>query len=195
MDVMKRDTTYIGIDTACKIEPFLKDWLDFYKLNISCFKLQNSYCGLLENDSTSIYFRKYTSDDDIYDPQLYDYSPDKIRYLNLITTSGAYREEDGKCYYFGGDDCQEIYLIDRNKKEKNMIVWKGAGGFCEDVFWIDNNIFAIVGKEYNKPEIILFDLSTHSYNHYINESKIDDTSPSYFFEVNLRERSIFTTRE
>lgn len=192
---MKGDTTYIDKETVGKIESSLKKWLDFYELNIHNFKFQHRSHYLSSNDSTSMYYRKYTSEDDIYDPQLYDYSPDKRRYLDLMTTAGAYREEDGKCYYLGGDDCLEIYLTDRDKKEKNMIIWQGLGGFCEDVFWINNDIFAVVGEEHSIPEIRLFNLNTNSYNHYSYDTDINDNSRSYFKEVNLKERGIFTTQE
>jgi hypothetical protein len=48
----------------------------------------------------------------------------------------------------GGDDCMEIYLTDRKKGNKALVLWLGSSTFAEAVFWLDNESYIIAGYEY-----------------------------------------------
>jgi len=196
---IENDTVYIDKKTADKIEPELKKWLYFYSLNIMKFYYSaNGGCfsqDPLENDTTSMYYRAYTISNDIYDPQLYDYSPDKTRYVNLLSSTGVYREDDGKCYYMGGDDCQEIYLTDRKKKGNYMIIWNGAGSFSEAVFWVNNDVFIVAGQRMEQMPgdtfvFHLIDLNKKDCKYFEYHTSKEDVMLYYFNEINLKEREI-----
>jgi len=185
----KPDSIYIDAKTISKIKPKIEKWLHFYSIDIAGFKLISDVKYSMP-DTTSIHYKEYGMEDDFYDPQLYDYSHNKKRYVNILPTSGVARLEDGKCYYSGGDDCQEIYLIDRGKKENFMIIWNGMGSFSEAAFWIDNNLLIIPGRSHNGFEIHLFDLKNKYHSYYEYETDTKDITNYFFDRVNLKERGI-----
>lgn len=192
----ENDTVYIDKKTALKIQPKLKKWLDFYKLDIYKFRqipVNGTFASnlFIENDTTSTYYRKYdTKADDIYDPVMNEYSPDKKRYVNILSSIGVYREDNGKYYYMGGDDCEEIRMIDREKKENYMIIWNGSGEFSEAVFWITNDLFVVAGGSWydGTVSIELFDIANKKYSYY--QSKSDGKPRDYLREVTFKEKNI-----
>jgi len=191
-----KDTVYIDKEIASMIAPKMKKWLGFYGLNVTQFLLirEPGFDYYAPGDTASIHYTEYSDEDDFYDPQLYDYSPNKMLYLDLLPTSGVYREENGKCYYFGGDDCQEIYLVDRHKKQNKMILWNGTGAFSEAVFWINNDIFVIAQHDHGYTlSFHLFDLKNNSTKYYEYEIPIKEIRSYYFNEINLKERNILTS--
>jgi hypothetical protein len=73
------------------LKPVLKSWLDFYNIDIYEFRkvTEEEGCSLeslaISEDTASIYYRKFDRErDDVYLPVIYDYSPDKRFYLNLL---------------------------------------------------------------------------------------------------------------
>lgn len=190
------DTAYIDKKTASKIQPKLKKWLDFYKLDIYKFReipVEGIFASnlLVENDTTSIYYRKYdVKTDGVYDSVINEYSPDKKRYVNILSSVGVYREDNGKYYYMGGDDCQEVRTINREKKENYMIIWNGSGDFSEAVFWITNNLFVVAGGSWydGTVNLQLFDIANKEFKYYYCKS---DTEPrDYLHKVTFKERNI-----
>lgn len=187
------------------IEPHLKDWLQFYHLNLLDFyltrdEIQNIAINrILTNDSVfgsddedteqGIHARKFESSrDDVYIPQLYDYSPSKLKYLNLLETSGVYRD-NGKFYYDGGGDCQEIYLTDRHNKTTKLVIWAGSTSFVEAIFWLDENTFIAVGNK----DLNIHYLQIFSYykevGYYEYKRKVDLSGMNYFLK-NLKTRGV-----
>ena len=148
---------------ANSIKPSIKDWLQFYNLNISDFyyisqneeeeiiiypsSVEIDYSDSIYNEERSPYKRDFEPKiHDVYLPRLYDYSPSKQKYLNLLETSGVF-QKNGKYYFGGTDDCQEIYLTDRKKKTTIMVEWLGSQVFAEAAFWLDENNFIVVGRK------------------------------------------------
>lgn len=179
---------------ADRIKPAIRKWLDFYKLDIYSFLGQIALNKLsledlaVEEDTLSMYYRKYErKSDDVYQPLLYDYSPNKRFYLNLLETAGV-AKEDEKWYYIGGDDCLEIYLADRKKGNKALVHWLGAGTFVEGVFWLDNKSYIIVGYEHlEKPQYFFQVNGEYSGRYYLS---VDQLFESSYFRSDLELRGV-----
>lgn len=194
-DVATKD--YIDKKLANKLKPVLKKWLDFYSLDINKFRLeqQNESSSLedmaISKDTASIYHIQFDKkSDDIYLPILYDYSPNKRFYLNVRETAFVYKGDDNKWRYDGGDDCMEIYLTDRTKGNKNLVLWLGSSAFAEAAFWLDNDTFIITGyMSYDSPCRYIYLRGKINANYYIS---MDEVPPgSDYFVHDLRARGVF----
>lgn len=185
---------FISPQLVRRLQPHLSEWLKMSNLNLYHFRCINyekqkePEVFNMEQDSTSMYFREYGKENDVYIPQLHDYSPNKQRYVTTRASAGVYKDEDGKYYYMGGDDCQELYLVDRKKQRQDLILWLGAGGFAEAAFWIDNNTFAIVGEENDDFYIRLYGRDSGYFAHRIKERISDDN----YFSKSLKLRGIIS---
>ena len=185
-----------SIDTkvANKIKPVINKWLKYYNLDIYTFRgvlVDVSSYPPVEPDTASIHYRGYDETiDNVYNPILYDYSPNKQKYLNIRETSGVYRnKEDGKYYYEGGDDCQEIYLTDRKNKTDDMVLWMGSSEFAEAVFWLDNDTYIITG--YNMQEYFIR-VCNSKYSGYYTCHMNKRFDITYFY-YDVKQRGIITT--
>ncbi len=183
---------------ATTIEPAIKNWLQFYHLNILDFTIrdtdkkstQNTENSESLNDSSSLYNLSFNpKKHDIYQPRLHDYSPNKQKYLNLLQTSGVYRNSDGKYHYMGGDDCQEIYLIDRKNKTTELVFWMGASEFVEAIFWLDNDTFIAVGRHSHSEQKYFIQVvgQQSGYYEYITTEPFPENN--YFIE-NIKSRGV-----
>lgn len=123
------------------IEPVIRDWLQFYHLDISKFYLGKKGSWLFYQDYPS-YARDFDAkNDDVYIPQKYDYSPSKQKYLDYKLI-----DKLGNQYVFAGhEDSEELYLVDRKQKTKKIIQWFGSAQMTEATFWLDEEHFIIVG--------------------------------------------------
>lgn len=197
--ILQRDTLkedFIDKKLADKIKPAIRKWLNFYNLDIYKFRKTNYDKETspeklaIEEDTTSMYYKPFhKKSDDIYLPVLYDYSPNKRFYLNVLETAGVFKDEDGKWYYMGGDDCMEVYLTDRKKGNKALILWLGSSAFAEATFWLDNDTFIIVGYDsYDIPRHFLSLRGKINQSFYINKTPND----SSYFRYDLRSRGIIT---
>ncbi len=185
-----------------RMQPKIQKWLDFYKLDINKFGRPAPLTGqgdlpmvdTREVDTTSIYYRKFTEKDDLYLPRLHDYSPNKQQYINILSSAGVYLDTDNKLYYYGGDDCQEVYLTDRKKKEKYLILWMGSFERAEAAFWIDNRTFVIAGYTLTDPFRYIIHIFGYKGKYYeYLQYEIDERPERYYFEdVNLKERLVIT---
>lgn len=168
----------------------IQKWSDYYQLDLSRMRMVNQDTFRLESeiDTTSLYFREFTVKDDSPSLKTMDYSPNKQRYVSLGLNYVLW-EKDGKLYYNGWDDCQEIYLIDRKFKRWDMILWFGASTFGEAVFWINNDTFVIVGhNDVFMPMhfIYQFDLANSTTTSY--EMPVGEIYSGYMDEINIKER-------
>jgi len=197
-DVIPCQREYIEPKLAAKIKPVLSDWLKFYDLDITQFYKTKSYSSdrrsvpvrdwKYEPDSASIHLREYDKKyHDVYNPILYDYSPNKKYYLNLLETSGVYQSEDGTWSYEGGDDCQEIYLTNRQDKWTNLHLWLGASSFAEGVFWIDNDSFIIVYWNYSDDSFVI---DIYGKLSGVYSCKVKESPKESYFGYNLKKRGI-----
>lgn len=184
----------ISETTAKELEPKMKRWLDQLDVKISAFRqLQffESEGWDWDRDEQSLYFRPYDLDsDEVYEPRLRDYSPNKEMFVNVVESRGAFLENDTLKYY-GGDDCQEIYLTNRRLKKCLLLLWLGTGGVVEDCFWLNDTSFVLVGRsfsgDYIGPIFYLYNSKDQSNGiYFINDpAKIE---VEYLESVNLRSR-------
>lgn len=138
----------IGENEMKIIKPAIDKWLKYYQIDIKDFvfdKERKLNLLQLRTDTAYPYYGKFEERDDIYNPVLYDYSPDKTKYVDLLTTTGVDIDEDGKYYFRGSDDCQQLGLYDRKEKTYVMFSFRGIHEFANAVFWIDNNTFILTG--------------------------------------------------
>ncbi|NDV94189.1 hypothetical protein D0T84_04555 [Dysgonomonas sp. 521] len=186
---------YIDKKLANKLKPVLKSWLDFYNLDIHKFRLgqQGETSSTLEDlaisvDTASIYHRPFNKEsDDIYEPVLYDYSPNKRFYLNVRETALVYRDEDNKWRYEGGDDCMEVYLTDRKKENSAIILWLGSSAFAEAAFWLNNDTFIIVGyTDYEEAKRFLYLRGKINANYYTDMNEIPPGSEYFIHDLKSR---------
>jgi len=196
-DIIPCDRDYMSKALAKNLKPALNKWMKYYNADISDFYTDGTsdeidielYNKPFEEDTLSIYYRKYIkNEDDVYTPMLYDYSPNKKYYLTVRETSGVYRDEDGKWYYQGGDDCQEVYLVNRGSRKKVMIMWLGTSAFAEAAFWADNKTYVIVGRDYSSLTRRLF-ISIGGVWYYSDRADFQDES---YFEYDLKQRGVIT---
>jgi len=137
-------------DEVLALEPALKKWLNYHQIKLSDFRLIdiqsiNPQYYLTSEDTLSLYYREYDENfEGIYTPESRDYSPDGKRYLNVLETTMVYKnEDDGKWYYEGSDDCQEIRLIDTERKTDRMFLFTGTS-FIDGAFWKNKDCFILV---------------------------------------------------
>lgn len=202
-------TTLPLIDEATinKVEPKIRKWLSAFHLNIKDFRLERhrQYEGSFDwdvyNEEGSIYYSPFEpEEDDIYKPSIYDYSPDKNMYIDVLPSMGVDLENDTITFY-GKDDCQNIHLTNRKLKKKVMVLWLGSSQVICDCFWINNNQFILVSEpEFNfrytdKRHVFCFYLYDVSKNGgettYISKSNISVDEAykiNYFLNFNLKKR-------
>ncbi len=170
-----------------------KKWFDYYNLNIQMFKPANhsSECISYLWDENSIYYKEFQPQDDLDSLINVNYSLSKRKYVSLGMEIDF---RNGETYFFGWDDCQEIYLIDRDFKFNNLILWLGSSALAEDVFWSKNeNIIYIVGFEnYDGYTFFIyeFNLTKDSITKYDTEPILRNLNLNYFVNVYLSEREI-----
>ena len=179
---------------ATTIEHAIKNWLQFYHLNILDFTIRDidkTYTQNTKNDSgSSLYYLPFNpKKHDIYVPQLHDYSPNKQKYLNLLQTSGVYRNNGGKYQYMGGDDSQEIYLIDRKNKTSELVLWMGASEFVEAIFWLDNDTFIAVGRNSHSEQKYFIKILGQQNGYYEYTATVPFPEHNYFIE-NIKSRGV-----
>lgn len=195
---------YINPKLAAKIKPALSEWLEFYDLDIMHFeKIQFSGIGIEEKESIPIRKWKHVPDtliggfvleydeenDNVYEPIFFDYSPNKKYYVGVATNYGVTQLEDGSWFAYGGDDCQSIYLTNRDDKWVKQILWFGASSLAEGAFWIDNDSFIIVIRNSydNTFEFRIFGKLAGYYS-----NKVKELPKKYFCDYNLKKRGINT---
>lgn len=177
----------------------LSKWLNFHELSIDAFQLDWTNSLSLEEDTSSIYYRKFDEYQFYSDSILENYSANKRRYVSLLPTKGVFYDDDDEHLYkyIGGDDCEEIYYTDLDAKKNQIIQWNGVGQHAEDLFWLNNDTFAIVNVDLSQNTIYSIDIYT------ILEDKKNEVqfqrytaitnrcgSKSYFLEVVLKDRNI-----
>ena len=162
--------------TIEKIKPLIKNWLDYYHLDIANFYTGNENSWPFDKNYRGIYTKGFESaSDDVYIPQMYDYSPSKQKYISFLD---IYPEtQSDKYIFYGNSDCQEIYLIDRKNKTKRIVLWLGLTQFLEAIFWLDEDHFIAVG--YQKDEL--------NDRHFIYILGPDNKMTDYYFDSNSTE--------
>ena len=126
------------------LQPFIKQWLDFYQLDLHQARLTHTEEHVPINageNKESLYYHPFEAADDVGDDLCNLYSPDKMRYVNEYKGCEVSNGE----LSFNMDDSQNINLTDRRLRHHTMILFLGSLKVSHDVFWKDNDVFAIVG--------------------------------------------------
>lgn len=109
---------------------------DFRKVNEVNF--ENIKSGEI-NDLSKFY--------EIHKPIL-TFSIDKTKFIDIYSSQFGLIKENGKIIS-NKDVDQEISLVDLNAKTWNRILFLGSYSWIDEVLWIDNNKFILVGIEEN----------------------------------------------
>ncbi len=178
---------------VAELKPVLKEWLNFFGLDLAQFRLAytnplNAEGYLTSDDTLSLYYREFEDDfHGKYTPQSRDYSPNKRRYINLLETTLVYQEDDGKWYCGGSDDCQEIRLVDLDRRSDRMFLFTGTQ-FRDGVFWKNNDCFILTAYSYNNEyELTIYDLENGQQKAY--RLKAPQPKKSYL-EYTMKKRGI-----
>lgn len=168
------------------IKPTIKDWLEFYHLDISKFYIRSIGYSHFEKKNQGIYSRKFDpAVDDVYIPQMYDYSPSKQKYIKYLPIE----KKVNKYIFLGNDDSQEIYLVDRKSKLQKIILWFGTTHFLEAVFWQDEDNLIAVGLYYPDNYFIYTLGPNDKIVEYYYKSKPEHFKGGYFLK-NLKTRGV-----
>lgn len=197
-DIIPCRIQFIDRDMANRIRPAINRWLSFYKLDITQFVSEGEGRINLDslNSKSSPYYREFEEKDNVYTPQLHDYSPNRRYYLNLLDATMVSLEDDGRYHFRGADDSQHIILYDRNEKKAITISYRGLSNSLDAVFWVDNNTFVLAGyRSYELPnyftleiyELAKDNLSKYAIRDIRNRDEIKD---SYLMDINMKKRGV-----
>lgn len=167
-----------------KIKPVIQDWLDFYHLNIANFYIGEGPLPINHYEKTNGFEH---ATDDVYIPQMYDYSPSKQKYISFLDVG---KEKDK--YVFEGMDCgQEVFLVDRKNKTKIKIFHFGSSELLEAIFWLNEDYFVAVGWEnYSHDKYFIYIFGPNfDYQDYYFDSKSNELKTGYYYK-NLQKRGV-----
>lgn len=167
-----------------KIKPVIQDWLDFYHLNIANFYIGEGPLPINHYEKTNGF---EPATDDVYIPQMYDYSPSKQKYISFLDVG---KEKDK--YVFEGMDCgQEVFLVDRKNKTKRKIFHFGSSELLEAIFWLNEDYFVAVGWEnYSHDKYFIYIFGPNlDYQDYYFDSKSKELKTGYYYK-NLQKRGV-----
>lgn len=169
---------------AIKIKPVIQDWLDFYHLNIANFYIGERPLPINHYERTNGF---EPATDDVYIPQMYDYSPSKQKYISFLDVG---KEKDK--YVFEGMDCgQEVFLVDRKNKTKRKIFHFGSLELLEAIFWLNEDYFVAVGWDnYSHDKYFIYIFGPNlDYQDYYFDSKSKELKTGYYYK-NLQKRGV-----
>ncbi len=194
-EIQHPDYPFMETNFVKEYEPVLKNWLDFYVINLSKFRLKEvTKIDLSKpDDALSIYYEKFNPElCEKYTPELRDYSPNKERYIDMFERRSIFEKKaDGKWHYEGSDDCQEIRFIDCANKLNKMISFRGISSIADAAFWVNDTVFCIVSFEDDEKYYInVYNLNDHTETLYYYLNKSDKNIPESYFIYNLKMRGI-----
>ena len=172
------------------LQSFIKPWLDFYHIDLHQARLTHTEEHVPINageNKESLYYHPFEAADDVGDDLCNLYSPDKMRYVNEYKGCEI---SDGKLS-FNMDDSQNINLTDRRLRHHTMILSLGSLEVSHDVFWKDNDVFAIVGYSeatLNEYYIYLFDIKNSLVKRY--EILDNGYTPTTYYPSNTIKKAI-----
>ena len=159
----------VSAEEIARIAPIIKKWTDFYSLDFAQARFigKDNICLDCPPDTSSVYYNKYTPEQNTSQLIEMFYSPDKQRYIDI----GILCENINGKYYDTGDydDSQAVYFTDRQLKHNHNLLYFGISARIETVFWKNNDVFILVGQgdfgegityffvyEYNIPNQTIF---------------------------------------
>ena len=131
------------------LQPFIKQWLDFYQLDLSQARVISSDEMPLDRKPDKgivSYIGEYDlcshwEKNEDYNYYCFFYAPNKARYINY----GYDCSFDNGKFELLRDVEQPVVFVDKKKKLLIQILYLGVSSAAQDVFWIDNDRFVIVG--------------------------------------------------
>nr|WP_315242022.1 hypothetical protein [uncultured Flavobacterium sp.] len=140
------------------------DWNDFIKVDsIADFEK-------IEKQK----FKDLKKFQDIYNP-IISYSENKDKFIDIYSYQLNLEKKNGK-YYSNIDVGQAIYLCDIKNKYWGKISYNEYSKNFDDVIWINNNEFLLVGSERNEndknsPILYIGNIKEHSFEIVINTNE------------------------
>lgn len=140
------------------IKPILKKWIDFYGVDLAQTRFVSKDSVCLADTSPikiyipdSIYHREYAPKQNTSERIEMFYSPNKQYYVDI----GILCENINGKYYDNGDydDSQAIYFTNRPLRQNHLLFYFGISTGIESVFWKNNDVFILVGKDFGEPAI------------------------------------------
>lgn len=196
MDIYPCNREYMSAEQIEQIKPAIGKWLDYYKLNINDFIYDGEKSLELEQlrkDTTNPYYGEFSDEDDVYDPILNDYSPDRTKYVDLMSSLNVYLEKNGNYYFGGSDDSHQLKLLDRKNRSFVMFSFRGLSNFADAVFWIDNDTFAVTGYnsvfEVGYYYVEIYDLKKDTCTYYLLRKECNYKNGPYGM-YNMKSRGI-----
>ncbi len=180
------------------IKPIIRKWTDFYNLDLAQARLvsKDSVCLNCPPDTSNMYYREYTAEQNTSKRIEMFYSPNKRYYIDI----GILCESvNGKYYDFGYyDDSQTIYFTDRRLKYNQHLFYFGVSAGVQSVFWKNNNEFFLVGRDFTDESLINFfiyqyNISNGTETHYYIPVSSFGESRSYRLEVVMKEKGIIVS--
>ena len=191
----------ISAEGLANIAPIIKQWTDFYKLNLAQARLteflDSTYiyrtCLDCPPDTRDVYYQEYTPEQNTSKLISVFYSPDKQRYIDI----GIFCEKINGKYYDTGeyDDCQIIEFTDRQLKHNHTLFYFGVSTGVDVVFWKNNDVFFLAGREFGYPRYFVYEynISNQTRTHY--EIVADAKNSNYLTEVVYKEKGIILDYE
>jgi hypothetical protein len=155
-----------------KIPPALSEWMSYYGNVDTGFTLRNF-------KASGVTLHMDALQDAISSPgentftDLYIYSPDSSKYLDLVSYNYLKEVKDGKNILVSGDPDQQVVLADTKTKKKLQLIYNGPSQLAEFAAWTGNSSFIIgmtsreEGAVAGKAEIYFFHLKDSSFTNFL----------------------------
>ena len=142
------------------LQPFIKQWLDFYHLDLRQARMIGSHEMPLDrkpDKETVLYIGEYNicshwENNKDYNYYCFFYAPNKTRYINY----GYDCSFDNEKFELLRDVEQPVVFVDKKKKLLIQILYLGISSAAQDVFWIDNDRFVLVGYNSYPDEFLIW---------------------------------------
>jgi hypothetical protein len=167
-------------------------WLDYYNLNINDFQDSLSKAEKLNPFCYYNYSDKSLS---LYQ-DLFIFSNDSTKYIDLDSYSLVLKKKpSGELFITGGEVDSEVALVDKIKRKRIRIVFCGTECKAEEVFWINDNMFYILGftkKSFKDfPTIWRYSISQDLLQEIKYKTYIDLTGKNYVQNIRLKMIKIY----
>ena len=172
VDTLEKEKVFISKEDCALLQPFIAKWLQFYHLDLSE--------AILISTDTTITLNKQPQEGTIAYVGEYDdswiraekkagfslfYAPNRLRYIDFgydcVINNGVLE--------MWRDVEQSVTFIDKKAKIVYQLLYLGVSSQAQDIFWLNNDAFVIVGNFYLEPEhfdIWYFDLKKHTEKNY-----------------------------
>jgi hypothetical protein len=155
-----------------KIPPALQEWIQYYRSRDTAFALKNFkasgitlHMDVLEDAISSPHETSFAD--------LFVYSPDSSRYIDMVSYNYIKDTIDGKKVLISGDPDQQVVLADRKSGIRKQLMYNGPTQLAEFASWTSSNSLLIgmtTGQEGiggQKVELYFFHLKDSSFTNFL----------------------------